>query len=68
MGSPTKRWEMQLSLTGIRQVVRRLKALHFGRLIIQFQQDWPQDKQNTALFIYLAENTNLARLSFQVRL
>ena len=42
---------MQLFFAGIRQAIRRLKALHLGRLNMQFQQDWAKDKKSTALSI-----------------
>ena len=52
LGNTPKRCELQLFLAGIRQVVRRQKAFHLGRLNIQFQQDWPKDKKITALSIF----------------
>ena len=55
MGPPPKRCELQLFLAGIRQAVRRLKAIDLGRLDMQFQHDWPKDKKITALN-FLAEN------------
>ena len=58
---------MQLFCAGIRQAVRRLKAIHLGRLNVQFQKDWPKDKKITALSIFW-RNKNFARLSFMVRL
>ena len=64
LGTPPKRCELQLFLAGIRQAIRRLKALHLERLDMQFQQDWPKDKQITALN-FLAENKNFARLSLR---
>ena len=44
-GPPQKRCELQLFFAGIRQAVRRLKALHLGCLNMQFQQVWPKDKK-----------------------
>ena len=44
LGNTPKRCELQLFLAGIRQAIRRLKAFHLGRLSMQFQQDWPKDK------------------------
>ena len=49
---PPKRCELQLFFAGIRQAVRRLKALHLGSLNMQFQQDWPKDKKITPLLIF----------------
>ena len=37
--------KLHLSFTRIRQAIWRLKALHIGRLNIQFQQDWQKDKK-----------------------
>ena len=47
-----KRCELQLFFAGIRQAVRRLKALHLGRLNMEFQQNWPKNKKVTALLIF----------------
>ena len=67
LGPPQERCELQLFFAGIRQAVRRLKAL--GRLNMQFQQDWPKDNKITALLIFwLKPYKNFARLSFMVRL
>ena len=52
LGPPPKRCELQLFLAGIRQAVRRLKAIDLGRLDMQFQHDWPKDKKITALLIF----------------
>ena len=52
LGPPPKRCEFELFFAGIRQAVRRLKAIHLGRLDMQFQHDWPKDKKITALFIF----------------
>ena len=45
LGNTPKRCEVQLFLAGIRQAVQGLKALHLGRLNMQFQQDWAKDKK-----------------------
>ena len=47
-----KRCELQLFLAGIRQAVRRLKAIHLGHLNMQFQRDLLRDKKITALLIF----------------
>ena len=52
-GAQTSFYRRLLSFSGNRQAVRRLKALHLGRLNIQFQQDWPKDKK-LQLFLFLA--------------
>ena len=52
LGNTPKRCEVQLFLAGNRQAVRRYKAIHLGRLNMQFQQDWPEDKKITALSIF----------------
>ena len=52
LGPPPKRCELQLFFAGIRQAVRRLKAVHLGNLNMQFQQDWPKDKTITTLLIF----------------
>ena len=52
LGTTTKRCELQLFFAGIRQAIRRMKALDLGRLNMQFQQDWPKDKKVTALLIF----------------
>ena len=44
-GTPTKRCELPLFFAGIRQAIRRWKALNLGSLNMQFQQDWPKDKK-----------------------
>ena len=56
LGPSQKRCELQLFFAGIRQAVRRLKALHLGWLNMQFQQDWPKDKKNYSSLNFLAEN------------
>ena len=55
LGTTPKRYELQLFFSGIRQAVRRWKALDLGRLNMQFQQDWPKDKK-LQLLIFLPEN------------
>ena len=62
LGTTPKRCELQLFLAGIRQAVRRQKAIHLGRLNMQFQQDWPKDK-NYSSFNFLAENLEKFRLT-----
>ena len=52
IGSTPKRCELQLFLAGFRQAIRRWKAIHLGRLNMQFQEDWPKDKKITALLIF----------------
>ena len=67
LGTTPKRCELQLFLAGIRQAIRRFKALNLGRLNMQFQQNWPKDKKITALLIFwLKTCKNFARLSFMV--
>ena len=61
LGNTSKRCELQLFLAGIRQAVRRLKAIHLGRLNMQFQQDCPKDKKNYSSFNFLAENSEKFR-------
>ena len=51
LGNTPRRCELQLFLAGIRQAVRRLKALYLGRLNMQFQQDCLKDEKITALLI-----------------
>ena len=46
---------MQLFLAGIRQAIRRYKAIHLGRLNMQFQQEWQKEKNYSSLN-FLAEN------------
>ena len=55
VGQPPKRCELPLFFARIRQAVRRLKAFQLGRLNMQFQQDWPRDK-NYSFFNFLPEN------------
>ena len=49
-GAQTSFYRRLLSFARIRQAVRRLKALHLGRLNMQFQQDWPKDKKLQLFF------------------
>ena len=60
LGTTPKRCELQLFLAGIRQAVRRYKAIHLGRISMQFQQDWLKDKK-LQLFQFLAENSEKFR-------
>ena len=69
LGTTPKKWQLQLFFAGIRQAIWRLKALHLGRLNMQFQQDWPKDKKITAILIFgLKTSKNFARLSFMEHL
>ena len=56
LGTTPKRCELPLFFDAIRQAIRRWKALDLGSLNMQFQHDWPEDKQITALLIFLPEN------------
>ena len=56
LGTTPKRCELQLFFAGIRQAVRRWKALHLGGLNMQFKQDCPKDKKNYSCFNFLPEN------------
>ena len=48
--APTpKRCEQPLFLAALGQAIYGWKALNLGKLNMQFQQDWPKDKQVTAL-------------------
>ena len=67
LGTTPKRCGLQLFFAGIRQGLQRLKALHLGRLNMQFQQDWPKDKKITAVLIFCRKQ-KFAQLSFMVRL
>ena len=49
LGTNPKRCELRLFFAGIRQAIRRWKALDLGSLDMQFQQDWPKDEKITAL-------------------
>ena len=55
LGTTPKRCELQLLFAGTGQAVVFQKALELGSLNMQFQQDWPKDKTNTALLNFLAE-------------
>ena len=55
-GPTPKRCEPQIFLAALGQVIRCSKALDLGRLNMQFQHDWPKDKNITALLIFLPEN------------
>ena len=48
-GPTPERCELPLFLAALGQAVGSRKALDLGSLNIQFQQDWPKDKQTTAL-------------------
>ena len=66
--SPTpKRCELPYFLVALGQAIRGWKALDLGSLNMQFQQDWPKDK-NYSSFNFLAKKKNFARLSIMVRL
>ena len=49
---PTKRCELPLLLAALGQAVCGWKALDLGSLNMQFQPDWPKDKQITALLSF----------------
>ena len=51
-GPTPKRCELPLFLASLGQAVCGSKALDLGGLNMQFQQDWPKDKQITALLIF----------------
>ena len=52
LGPLPKGVNCNFSSPGIRQALGRLKAIHLGRLNMQFQQDWPKDTKITALSIF----------------
>ena len=54
-GETPKRCEPQLFLAALGQVICCSKALDLGSLNMQFQHDWPKEK-NTALLIFLPQN------------
>ena len=56
LGTTPKRCELQLFFAIIRQAVRRSKAIQLGRLNMQLQHDWPNDKKNYCSFNFLPEN------------
>ena len=51
-----KRCELQLFLAALGQVIRCLKAVDLGSLNMQFQPDWPKDKNITAILLFLPGN------------
>ena len=51
-GPTPKRCELPLFLAALLQVIRGWKVLDLGSLNMQFQQDWPKDKQITALLSF----------------
>ena len=51
-GPTPKRCELPLFLAALEEAIRGRKAFDLGSLNIQFQQDWPKDKQITALLIF----------------
>ena len=51
-GPTPKRCELPLFLAALGQAVRGWKAIDLGSLNMQFQQDWPKDKQVTALLSF----------------
>ena len=53
-GPTPKRCEPQLFLAALGQVIRCSKAVDLGSLDMQFQHDWPKDKNLTALLIFFA--------------
>ena len=61
-GQTPKRCEPQLFLAALGQVIRYSKAVDLGSLNMQFQQDWPKDK-NYQLLIFLPENLEKFRLT-----
>ena len=68
-GPTPKRCELSLFLAALGEVMRGWKALDLGSLNMQFQQDWPKDKQITALLSFCLKTwKNFTRLSFMMRL
>ena len=51
-GPTPKRCELPLLFAALEQAVCGWKALDLGILNMQFQQDWPKDKEITALLIF----------------
>ena len=47
-----KRCEQPLSLAALGQAICGWKALDLGNLNMQFQQDWPKDKEVTPLLSF----------------
>ena len=60
-GPTPKGCEPQLFLATLGQVIHCSKALDVGSLNMQFQQDWPKDKNITAFLIFLPENLEKLR-------
>ena len=58
-GPSPKRCELPLFLAALGQAVCGWKALDLGSLNMQFQQDWPKDKQITALLRCEQVGTNV---------
>ena len=52
---PQKRYELPPIFAAIGQAVHRWRALNLGSLNMQFQQDWPKDKNYSSLN-FLQEN------------
>ena len=64
-GQTPKRCDVPLFLAALGQAIRAWKALDLGNLNMQFQPDWPKDKQITALLSFCLETwKNFTRLSF----
>ena len=55
-GPTPKRCDPQLFLAALGHVVCCWKALNLGSLNLQFQHDWPKDKQITAFLFFLPKN------------
>ena len=51
-GPTPKRCELPLFLAALGQAICGWKALDLGSLDMQFQPDWPKDKQITALLSF----------------
>ena len=54
-GPTPKRYEPELFLAALGQVICSLKVVDLGSLNMQFQHDWPKDKK-LQLLIFLPEN------------
>ena len=69
-GPTPKRCEPELFLAALGQVIRCSKALNLGSLNVQFQHDWQKDKKYSSFYFFAWEltRTNIARLSFMMRL
>ena len=61
-----KRCEPRLFLAALGQVIRCSKAVDLESLNMQFQHDWPKDKNITAVLFFLPENLETCR-SYQNR-